>query len=85
VQLFVFLCRPSTDYWILAAVLAIFAYYFKAKILQQFIGSFDLTTLSLHYPAQSCGIYTGIFTYLVAGYRASFDVLSDFCKYHNFS
>ena len=66
-------------------VLAVFAYYFKVEIPQQFIGSFDLTALSLHYPAQCRGIYARIFTYLIAGYRASFDVLSYFLKYHNFS
>jgi hypothetical protein len=57
-------------------------YYFKVKISQQFVGSFDIAAFALHYPAQCRRIYAGIFTYSVPAYWASFDVFSDFFKYH---
>jgi hypothetical protein len=57
-------------------------YYFKVKISQQFVGSFDIAAFALHYPAKCRRIYTGIFAYTVTAHRASFDVFSDFFEYH---
>jgi hypothetical protein len=57
-------------------------YYFKVKIPQQFIGGFDIAAFALHHPAKCRRIYTGIFAYAVSADWASFDVFSDFFKYH---
>jgi hypothetical protein len=56
--------------------------YFEVKVSQQSISGFNLTAFALHYSAQCRRIYTGIFAYAVTADRASFDVFSDFFKYH---